>query len=163
MKYNSLLYNNIEWHKKQWIFIFAERRCGKYKKRIEKQFLFGQQDCMTVLISGFEKCTVNWRGGWMEKSLIKSISRFRPKWYRKGLWSFGGMTNFRLKTETGHSVQVTKAKTPLIDFYLGGAKYSCSQRREQLCIILTNRNSCSILSKLYFYIKLKELFLWRKS
>ncbi|MGN0738065.1 hypothetical protein [Treponema sp.] len=33
------------------------------KKRIEKQFSFDQPDCMTVLISGFEKCTVNWRGG----------------------------------------------------------------------------------------------------
>lgn len=29
------------------------------------------------------------------------------------------MTNFRLKTETGHSVQVIKAKTPLIDFFGG--------------------------------------------
>ena len=141
-------------------FYFCRKKMRKIKKRIEKQFSFDQPDCMTVLILGFEKCTVNWRCGWMEKSLIKSISRFRPKWYRKGLWSFARNDKFPAKNGNRTFSAGNKSKNSLIDFW---GKYSCSQRREQLCIILTNRSSCSILSKQYFYIKLKELFLWRKS
>ena len=95
----------------------------------------------------------------MEKSLIKSISRFRPKLYRKGLCSFSRNDKFPAKNGNRTFSAGNKSKNSLIDFW---GKYSCSQRREQLCMILTNRNSCSILSKQYFLHKIKGVIFMKK-
>ena len=145
-------------------FYFCRKKMRKIQKTHRKAVFIWPAGLYDSPDFGFWKMhcqstggVAEWRNLWLNRFLGFALNDIE-----KDCGRLRRMTNFRLKTETGHSVQVIKAKTPLIDFFWGqnilavkeGSSFAWFWQTEILALYLANN---------IFYIKLKELFLWRKS